>query len=173
MSASVEQRSIAYGDTGVEQILNAMGDTVDAAMTSASVVGFARTLVVQGGAIRDQDRAAQVIKGWLARVWRFVDDPTQQETLRDPLAMLMEYTSGGVIMGDCDEAAILGATLGMAVGMGAQLIAIALPNATIKPPPFVHVYATLLTNTGGVVSLDVTKPRGPVPPTVRTMTMEL
>lgn len=170
----MERRVIAYGDAGVETTLNAMGDLIDGGVDNPVVVGFARQLVTMAGgdAGRDQYRCAATIAGWLGAVWRFVDDPLDRELLRDADAMLREYAATGVVMGDCDEAAVLGGTLGKAVGLGVALTALGF-DASEGPAPFVHVYAVLLTDDESYVSLDVTKPRGPVPLAVRSLTIDL
>lgn len=162
--------TIGWGDAGVRQTLEVMAGLVDHAVNEPAIVTFARH-VAASAAIRDQYRQAVAIRSWLASVWRYVDDPNDRELLRDPAAMLQDYTNYSVIYGDCDEAAVMGAALGKAVGMSAELVALGF--VTDPTARYQHVFAQLLTDDGQTVDLDVTKPRGPVPQVARMLTMDV
>lgn len=167
---TVTTGTIAWGDAGVIQTLQYMTGLIDAAVDSPVIVTFARQLAA-ADVTRNQVSQANVIRSWLARVWRYVDDPNDRELLRDAPAMLREYAVHHVVYGDCDEAAVLGASLGKAIGLSAQLVALGFDTDAAQR--FQHVYAQLLTDGGQVVELDVTKPRGPIPQVTRTLTMDV
>jgi transglutaminase-like putative cysteine protease len=164
---------MGWGDVGTEHDLAHMASLIDASLDDERVIGFARAFAVTAG-VRNQRAQAYAIRDWLQRVWRFVEDPARRELLRDPAHMLLEYAHDSMIRGDCDEAAILGAALGNAVGIPAQLVALAFADPDMPGRDrFQHVYAVLLTPDGEAVSLDVTKPPGPVPVATRTMTIDV
>jgi transglutaminase-like putative cysteine protease len=163
--------TIPWGDHGVEQTLNLMADMVSAAVDVPVVVYTARRLAVMGG-VRNEVGQANTIRAWLASVWRFVDDPRDRELLVTPDELLQSFERDGVIAGDCDEAAVLGAALAKAVGFQVCLYALAFPDDNPQGDKFQHVYAAILTDDGLEVSLDVTRPRGPVPTVTRIMQVE-
>jgi transglutaminase-like putative cysteine protease len=164
---TVEQRSIGFGDVGTLDDLSHMAGLVDRSLSSPRVVMFARSLAARS--VRWPEAQALAIRNFLTRVWRFVEDPARRELLRDPDHMLREYEATGIITGDCDEAAILGAALGEAVGLGAQFVVLGFPESDNN---YSHVFARLLTPAGKLVSLDVTRPAGPVPAPSRVMVVQ-
>lgn len=164
--------SIAYGDAGIEQTLNLMRELIDTAIDSPRVVHLARALAVQTGE-RRQYAQAVVIREWLKRVWRFVYDPADRELLMDVDEALNALARLGVIPGDCDEAAIVGASLGRAIGLYARLIVYAFETDDDPAQTTYHVFAVLLTDDGREVNLDVTRPRGPVPAPTRSFAVDV
>lgn len=148
-----------------------MAATIQDATADPYVVTFARALVKSPAAyaISTQANAARVIRNFVWSVWRFVDDPVNRELLRTPYNMLMEYDACGYVMGDCDEAAMLGAALGASVGIQPTLTVMEFADNSGQ---YSHIYASLLPTDGAPVSLDITRPpRGtPVPAVVRQST---
>lgn len=158
----MSRATIAWGDAGVEQTLAMMAGLIDEAIDTPDVVYFARRLAVQAGVRRPYFQAL-AIRTWLARAWRFVDDPRDRDLLVSADELLRQYRDYGFIAGDCDEAAILGAALGRAVGFRAQLVVYGFPSDDpTEPDRYSHVFAVLLTDDGRPISLDVTRPAGPV-----------
>ena len=166
-------RAIAGGDQGALDTLGIMAELVNQSTHNPLVVECARFLAVNAAPARDELRQANAIRAWLARVWRFVDDPADTELLRDPEAMLREYFARDVVTGDCDEAAILGASLGKCVGLGACFTVYAFDPRDGGNGGFSHVFASLLTSGGRSINLDVTKPAGSVPAPSRELTVEV
>lgn len=167
---NVSTHQIGYGDYGVSQTVEHMRALVDAALDNPRVVMLARQIAAMGG--RRQYMQALTIQGWLKRVWRFVDDPTDRDILISPELSLQEFANTGYITGDCDEAATVGATLGRAVGLGAEfcLLGFASDDPALDGR-LAHVFAVLLTDDGRRVSLDVTKPAGTLPNPSRIVTV--
>jgi transglutaminase-like putative cysteine protease len=166
----VDTFTVGYGDDGVRQSLDVMTAAVDLALDSPDVVFFARQLAARAG-VRRPYRQALAIQNFLERTWRFVDDPYDRDTFVVPDVALREYAATGVMTGDCDEAATMGAALGRAIGLHAQFVVLffdTLPDASVQ-----HVFTVLLTDDGRQVSLDVTRPRGPVPAPTRTMVVDV
>jgi hypothetical protein len=166
-------RSIAGGDQGTLDTLALMRELVDKGTHTPLVVDAARSLATRAAAPRDEYGQAIAIREWLKRVWRFVDDPFNGELLRSPDVMLREYFASNAVMGDCDEAAILGATLGKSIGLGACFTVYAFDPRDGGNGGYSHVFATLLTSDGRSVNLDVTKPAGSVPAPSRELTVEV
>jgi hypothetical protein len=117
---------------------------------------------------RDVVGQIHVIYDWLLRRFRFVTDPVGVELLRDPAGAIARINTRGFTQGDCDEAAMLGAALGMANGIRARFRALAFAfNA-----PYSHVIADLQGSDGVWYPLDITRPQGFTPPPVaRTLTV--
>lgn len=166
---SVSSVGIRGGDAGAMDTLRTMAGLVNQSLVNPVVVGAARELAINAAPARDQYRQAIGIRSWLLRVWRFVDDPAETELLRDPEHLLREYFTRGRVAGDCDEAAILGAALGKAIGLGAQFTVYAFSDTAT----YAHVFASLLTSDGQTISLDITKPTGSVPSPTRELTVEV
>lgn len=161
------------GDGGTLDDLEQMVRLTNSGLTNPLVVGAARTLAVNSAPLRDQRRQAIGIRAWLMADFKFVDDPVGLELLRDPENMLREYFNTGRVIGDCDEAAILGAALGKCVGIPAMFTVLAFRELDGGSGMFSHVFASLLTDRGESVSLDVTKPPGSVPAPTRVLSVEV
>ncbi len=100
------------------------------------------------------------LRAWLVTVWRFVRDPAAVELVHRPERLLDEYSCQGYIDGDCDDAAVLGASLGKAVGFPARYVVLGFHGPRSL---FTHVYTELMVRPGLWGDLDVTRPpRRPV-----------
>lgn len=160
---------LVAGDAGVRDTLAAMQYLVDAAQDDVLVIETARQLAVADGS-GQQYRTALRIRAWLARVWRYVDDPLTREHLEAPAVLLQRMQTLAYIPGDCDEVATLAAALGKAVGLQPYFTVLAFADGT-STPPYAHVFCTLLTDDGRAVSVDITRPSGPVPTVARRLTV--
>lgn len=103
---------------------------------------------------------AAAIRSWVGVHFRFQADPVDVELLRSVPEMLRNVQAQGVVQADCDDAAVLAAALGKAVGMRARFVVLAFGGGRA---PWSHVYAQLLTSTGWQ-DMDVTRPPTPAPP---------
>jgi transglutaminase-like putative cysteine protease len=120
--------------------------------------------------VPSRDRVAQIdaIREWLSQHFRFVSDPIGVELLRDPAEAIQRINRGGFTQGDCDEAAMLGAALGMANGISARFRALAFA----RNAPYTHVIADLIDDNGHWCALDITRPQGFIAPdAARTLTL--
>ncbi len=151
------RETIAYGDYGATQTIERMRALANESLAVPLVVETARG-IVSTVASRDYLQMAQAIRAWLARNFKFVPDPMGVELLSTPEYQLRQYRNSGVIMGDCDDAAVLGAALAKAVGIGARFVAVGFRP---YPAPLTHIY-TVLTGPPKraipFVDLDITKP---------------
>lgn len=128
--------------------------------------------LVAAGAVEPRVRAAAAeaiagnscsacgIRRWLGSRFRFLRDPTGIELLRGPVALLDDVARVGYALGDCDDAAVLGAALGRAAGLPARFVVF---GWTGPDGPFTHVFAELGAGPRWI-DLDVTRPYR-LPPT--------
>lgn len=163
------QQYIGFGDYGTGQTVGKMRQLVNSSLTDAVVVQTARNLAASTFA-RDIEGQILAVREFLKEHFQFVRDPRGVELLVPPRSMLDTIKRRGVVTGDCDEAAILGAALGKAMGLRACFVLLGFAG---PQGPLTHVYASLR-GAGRWVSLDVTKPaRGPFPPVTRHATVEV
>lgn len=119
---------------------------------------------------RDVNGQIASIRDWLDAHFRYLSDPVGVELLRDPNGGIQEIRRKGYTQGDCDEAATLAATLGMANGIPARFRALAFYSSNA---PYTHVICDLLNAQRQWTPIDITKPASmEVPPTpTRTLTL--
>ena len=98
-------------------------------------------------------RAAGRIRDYLESNVRFEFDPPGVELIRTPELLLAQIRCHGEAFGDCDDVAVLGAALGLAVGLRPSYVLLAFHDTD----PFEHVYTELATDSGPV-ELDTTRP---------------
>jgi transglutaminase-like putative cysteine protease len=151
------RETIAYGDYGATQTVERMRALANESLAVPIVVETARG-IVSTVASRDYLAMAQAIRSWLSRNFKFIPDPVGVELLTSPEYQLRKFQANGIIYGDCDDAAVLGAALGKAVGIGARYVAVSFRP---YPAPLTHIY-TVLTGPPkramSIVDLDITKP---------------
>lgn len=153
MRSPVFSQEIPYGFQGSVATLKRMRAVVRASLTQEPVIRTAARIAMFEQP-RDQGSQAMAIRDYLVSVFRFVPDPKGVETLRTPLYQLREIHELGAVAGDCDDAAILGAALGLAVGIPAYFRVLKFrPGAD-----FAHVFTILTPRGSGAIDLDVTKP---------------
>jgi transglutaminase-like putative cysteine protease len=119
-----------------------------------------------------------MIRGWLAEHVRFLSDPVGvsrvaggsvevDDYLRDPVTeQLAQLQRTGEIRGDCDDVAMLAATLLLAAGLPAVRFRV-VSFDPVPPAPFSHVFTEALT-TRGWLDLDITRRADGGPPVTRT-----
>lgn len=163
--ANVE--TIPSGVAGPRVTLGRMKQLVNQSLTDPVVIQAARSVVALEMP-RDKDSHARAVKAYLVDHFQFIPDPRGVEALATPRIMLDRLRTGYFVQGDCDEAAILGAAMGKAIGLRAVFVALGfIPRA-----PLSHVY-TILRGATGWLSLDVTKPQRPLPAAVQQFCMEV
>lgn len=162
-------QQILTGDIGTAQTIAKMRQLVNRSLTDSTVIQAARNIAMQFYP-RDFDSQARGIKNFLTEHFQFVNDPRGVELLVPPRAMLDTISKRHVVTGDCDEAAILGAALGKAIGLQSRFVLLGFQG---KVGSYAHVY-TILRGTSGWIPLDVTRPlRGPFPSVMRQTTVEV
>jgi transglutaminase-like putative cysteine protease len=164
-ATSVALRWIPGGDLGTWATLRAMADLAFKGAFHREVRAVAGSL---GASVPSRDEARQIaaIRAYLSRYVRFTPDPAIAEYLQEPRVMIQEAVARGYATGDCDDVAMLGAALGISIGLSARYCVLGFfdPNA-----PFEHVYAELRnTGTGQWCELDTTRPMQAIPESMVT-----
>lgn len=140
-----------------------MANLVRDCLASSRLVVNTANGIVANVAPRDVDGQINTIQDWLDSHFRYLSDPVGVELLRDPNGGISEILRLGYTQGDCDEAAMLAATLGMANGIPARFRAMAFYT---KDAPFSHVVCDLLGSGKRWIPIDITKPADmEIPPT--------
>lgn len=102
---------------------------------------------------RDTVGLARELEAWGRTHLAFLPDPLLDgDFIRTPDYMLAEVERFGVARGDCDDAAVLMAALGLAIGLPARIRAVAFTDWR----PFEHVWTELGT-AAGWIELDPTR----------------
>lgn len=98
----------------------------------------------------------EAIRAWCAGVVRFVHDPVGLELVHSPEALARLYRAQGYVAGDCDDAAVLAAGLGRAVGCPARFVAVSFLDS---PATYRHVWAEIAppAGPGEWIECDVTR----------------
>lgn len=130
------------------------------ALTRPEVV--ARAWEIAGRDTTEMQKAAR-LRAFLDRRVSFTFDPLGVELIRTPRFMLREIAAQGSVAGDCDDVAVLGAALGLAVGFEARYVLIGLTAGQ----PYEHVFTELMT-AQGPYELDTTRP-AQMPPGVEIL----
>lgn len=159
------------GDMGVWMALRNIRRYVRDAVADRLVIETAQS-IVKGCAQRDDRCEALTLRKWLAKNFRFVRDPVRQETLRSPRAHLEQLKRDGVVSGDCDDAAVLGASLAAALGFEPYAVVTGYRRAGA---PFQHIITMLPLDDNSTewLDLDVTRPAGQAPAVTRSMSWKL
>lgn len=165
--AQMFQRFVFGGDLGALQTLRRMKQIANASLGDPLVIETARSIVENAGVLgRDQWGKYLALRQWIEEHVQFLPDPVGLELLSTPRYMLQRIRQAQFVSGDCDDAAILGAALGKAVGLRAKYRALSFVN---QRRPFQHVYTLLLVN-GKWANLDATRsPRTDPPDPARVL----
>jgi len=160
--------NLPHGEAGTERTVDEMCRLVRSSLSDPLVVDAARRVVAACPPRNDVCRA-NAIRRWLAANFQFERDPVGVELVMTPRLMLDRIAQGRVVQGDCDDAATLGAAIGMAVGLRARFVLLGFGPKRGDRIPLTHIYTALnvMVPLGGRrwVQLDVTKPEGAQPPT--------
>lgn len=114
-----------------------------------------QAVAIVTGTGTNAEAQAALIRAWLERHVSFLRDPLTAEGLHEPTLMLEQVRQRGVTDVDCDDVAILAASLGMAVGLPARFVLLGR-----GPHDFEHVFTELMDpRTGEWFELDTTRPQ--------------
>lgn len=103
----------------------------------------------------DPTRQARVIREWLLLNTVFQRDPYGVEAIHTPDAMLRQVLTRGRASIDCDDVAVLAASLGLTLGLRARFVTVGFsPNS-----PYAHVWTELTDpRRQAWVDCDITRP---------------
>lgn len=163
----VVTRRIPGGDAGTLATLGHMRRLANRGVRDPLTVRVTGTII--SGVLRNPAVHAANLRAWIARRFRFRRDPHGVELVREVREMLTDALRDGVATGDCDDAAVLAAAMGKAVGLKARYVALAFGASGA---PFRHVY-TELWNGRAWVEVDVTRPMQRIPPATRQLAVDV
>lgn len=160
---------IPAGDAGAQRTLEIMRGLVNDSLASPLVRRAAASLTLGLGQ-RDVTGQARAIRRFLSERMRFLPDPLGCELLHTPDYLLTEIAQRGIIQADCDDAAILSASLAKNIGIRSWFKAVSFFN---DKTPYQHVY-TVVQTPAGFLDMDTTRPApAPRPPLGRALTLEV
>lgn len=140
---------IPSGHAGIERTIDHMRVVAKRSAGAPIVEETAERIV---GAATGRE-AAERIRHYLAARMVFEFDPPGVELIQTPELLVSEIACRGYALGDCDDVAVLGASLGLAAGLRPEYVLIGFTDSG----PFEHVYTQLATSSGWV-ELDTTRP---------------
>lgn len=159
---------IRSGTAGVVDTLRLMKDLAIA----GSVVPCVRETaarVVRGQ--REARQRAGCLRDWVHDVTEFLPDHTLVESLVPPTASLAQVWNQGYFQGDCDDVAVLGASLGLSIGLRARYVAVAFGT---NQNAFSHVWCELSPQMREEwTAIDPTRPPNALAMVSRVMLLEL
>lgn len=137
------------GDAGIEATIESMRAIVIHATGSPIMQSIAARLSARADR---KDRLGQVrqVRDWARRVLLFKPDGFGQETLRIPEQLIADIAEAGKTSADCDDSAMLIASLLSILGLRTAFVII----STRPGGPFVHVFAAIVTPQDGLVAID-------------------
>lgn len=144
MKATVTSYTIPQGDRGSYSTLRIMKRLVHEAMKDIPVLDTAKTIIRDVGG-KNRAEQARVIGEWMEQSLRFVRDPYGIETIHTPLFMLDRIRRNSVFEADCDDYAVLSASLAKAVGLRTKFVIL---GFLTKGAPWSHVYTIVETPQG-------------------------
>jgi transglutaminase-like putative cysteine protease len=156
------QHTIPSGDAGTRAMIDSMKRNV-ARDYLKPVVRLKAVEIVKGLPARQDDQQIAAIRAWLQQHFSFLRDPRGAELNYSPEWMLREIANTGVMNADCDDAAVLAATLGKAIGLRARFVCLAFFS---KSAGFAHVYTDLASPIGKSptwIEMDVTRGAQSIP----------
>lgn len=158
---------IAVGDAQAKITLKRMQQKVRQAVLDREFVWWVREQVqkYRPDSVTDRDwvGVAYGIRDFLSAHIKFCKDPVGVENLTPPIEHMRIFKMNGdrPVLGDCDDAASLGAAMGMAVGIPAEFVI----RAFWKPDnPYQHVLTYLRPRAGIAIDLDTTRDAQKLPP---------
>lgn len=131
--------TLSPGDAGTDETLAGMAAVVTHAVESPAVRNIVAKLRITG-----PNMAVPIVFGFLKRYTRFKRDPWGKELVRHPDELLGDIQRQGFAACDCDEVAVLGATILKAAGERPVFVVMARQPAS----DFEHVYFGVETANG-------------------------
>jgi transglutaminase-like putative cysteine protease len=144
MKTTVTTYTIPSGDRGAYSTLRIMKRIVGESMKDIPLLDQAKDIIRSVGG-KDRKAQAEVIGAWMSSRMRFVRDPYGVETIHTPLFMLERIHTNGIFEADCDDYAVLSASLAKAVGLRTKFVILGFLS---KGAPWSHVYTIAETPQG-------------------------
>ena len=130
--------SIPGGDAGTHATLDVMRALAHS-QSATPIVRQTAIGIVRGVAGTSTALQARLIREWIESRVLFMPDPLGTELLHEPAALISHIHKEGIVHVDCDDVALLAATLGRSIGLRARFVAVSFsPKA-----PYSHVWTEL------------------------------
>lgn len=159
----VQRFTMPGGDGGTFASVSQMARLVREGATDPLVRETA-SQIVAGVDGRNPVAQASAIRSWLAGHFQFLRDPLGAELLHTPRLMLTRIMQSGTVRADCDDAAILGASLARSIGLRTRFVVV---GFLASNAPFRHVWAEASASSGPQagqwVEFDVTRQAQQIP----------
>lgn len=151
----VYRKWIPPGEAGTRAVVQTMAQLARQGAVHPIVRTTAARIVASAQG-RDGTSQGRLLRTWLSEHVAFLRDPDGVELLHTPLRLLTMIGAGGTVHVDCDDAAILGAALGKAVGLLSRFVVVGFRS---PKAPFQHVWAEVSNPVGSPrwVELDITR----------------
>lgn len=144
MKTTVTSYTIPQGDRGAYETLRIMKRLVHESMKDLPVLDKAKEIIRSVGG-KDRHAQANEIGAWTRSSLRFVRDPYGIETIHTPLFMLERIQTRGMFEADCDDYAVLSASMAKAIGLRTKFVILGFLD---KGAPWSHVYTIAETPRG-------------------------
>jgi transglutaminase-like putative cysteine protease len=161
-TTKTRKHTIPSGDAGTRAMLDSMKRNV-ARDYLKPIVRLTAVEIVRGLPARQDGQQIAAIRDWMVQHFQFLRDPRGAELNYSPEWMIREVQKTGVMNADCDDAAVLAASLGKAIGLRARFVCLAFFS---KSAGFSHVYTDLASPIGKSpkwVEMDVTRGAQSIP----------
>ena len=152
-----ELRTIAEGDQGIDQTVAILERIYRDSIRDPRVIAFAQDLRARSGAANDEAVLASLVL-FIRSHLRFTRDPVGLELVKTPDRLLSELETRAVMIGDCDDASVLMATLAGALGYPARFVVV---QRDTRSPTFDHIYVESWTGRSWVALDAVANGRQP------------
>lgn len=140
---------LSAGERGINETITAMFALIDSAQRVGAVQDVARATVDLQG-----------IYDFAEKRVRFEADPPELERLQTPQSLLRSIRETGTVAADCDDLAMLVASLIQAQGRRPVLICVGLPSKS-TPARFGHVFAGAMIDPAGPLTRENVTPLDP------------
>lgn len=102
----------------------------------------------------------RVIQGFVTERTTFLPDPTHAELLHSPEVLMQQILTRGIVPIDCDDVAMLTASMALAVGLRARFVVVGFRSS--RSAPFRHVWTDIHVPGSRLwLSVDPTRPLQP------------
>lgn len=133
-------------DQGTDRTAERLSDLVRRAVKDPAFIVSAQGMSLPAGTRDGRQVIAQVAQ-FVRSHWTFRRDPVGIELVKTPQRLLTEYRSAGIMVGDCDDASVLIASLLAALGYRSSFVVV---QRDPKRDTYDHIF------------VEVETPKGPI-----------
>lgn len=116
-----QSEELPKGDAGVDRTVERMTTIAQDSARDHRFITFAQSISLRGGRKDSLEVLAALVK-WVRDHWTFRRDPVHVELVKTPERLLTELKSRDMMIGDCDDASVLIASLTTALGYPSRFV---------------------------------------------------